>query len=86
MSHPPSDTSPEAQAVQDEIYRRMSASQKLQRVVDLTRMVNQLALDEIRNRYPNATERELTLRLASRRLPVDLMRRAFNWDPEREGY
>jgi hypothetical protein len=81
-----SDTSPEAQEVLIELYRRMPGWRKMQQVTELTRAVNQLALMDIRRRYPNASERELTLRLASRRLPAATMREVFGWDPDEMGY
>ena len=36
--------------------------------------------------HPEASEREIKLRVASRRIPAELMRRAFGWDPDKEGY
>ena len=41
---------------------------------------------DIRRRHPDATSREQQLRLASRWLPAETMRRVFGWDPDREGY
>jgi hypothetical protein len=64
----------------------MSASQKLARVTALTRAVQQLALLDIRRRHPEADQRELALRLASRWLDADLMKRAFDWDVQASGY
>jgi len=63
----------------------MTAAQKLQRVVDLTRAVQLLALGRIRARHPEADERELRLRLASLWIDRDLMLKAFGWDPGAEG-
>jgi len=80
------DTSPEAERVLIEGYRKMPAWQKLQQVQELNQLVQQLALLDIRRRHPHASERELQLRLASRWLEPELMRRAFGWDPEVEGY
>jgi hypothetical protein len=75
----PSDTNPKVEAFIVEGYRRMSAAQKMARVTELTRAVQQLALADIRRRYPTADVREQSLRLASRWLEPELMRRAFNW-------
>ena len=63
-------------------YRRMSPSQKLAIVVDLIQTTRQLALADIRRVHPNASERELQLRLASRYLDAETMKRAFDWDVE----
>lgn len=80
------DTSPEAEAILIEGYRRMPAWKKLQQVGELSELVSQLALNDIRRRHPQAGERELKLRLASRRIEPELMRKAFGWDPDEEGY
>ncbi len=83
---PLSDTHPEAEKVMIEGYRRMPGWQKLQQVTALTQMVNDLALADIRHRHPNAEEEEVRMRLASRWLSPELMRRVYGWDPDREGY
>jgi hypothetical protein len=80
------DTSPEVERIMIEGYRKMPAWRKLQQVGDLTQLVCQLAINDIRRRYPLANEREVKLRLASRWLEPELMRKAFSWDPEKEGY
>jgi len=81
MSHDPtSDTEPRLDALLIEAYRAMSAQEKLERVTALTQAEQRLALLDIRRRYPDASERELALRLASRWIDADLMRRAFGWD------
>jgi hypothetical protein len=67
-------------------YRRMSPSQELECVRALARAVQQLALLDIRWRHPGADEREQALRLASRWIEPDLMRRAFGWDVQEAGY
>jgi len=58
------DTSCEAERVQVEKWRAMSAGQKLALALDLSRTVRELALAGIRQRYPNASAREQLLRLA----------------------
>jgi hypothetical protein len=64
----------------------MSAAQKLRIMQDLIRTAHLLALSDIKRRYPNAVKRELQLRLASRWIEPELMRKAFGWDHEIEGY
>ena len=59
---------------------------KLRQVSELTRMVQELALCDIRRRHPHADEREQKLRLASRWLSPETMRVVFGWDVEKEGY
>jgi hypothetical protein len=56
------------------------------RVTALTRTVQQLALLDIRRRHPHAAPRELALRLASRWLEPDLMKRVFDWDVQAAGF
>lgn len=80
------DTDPAIEAFLIRGYRRMSAAQKLERVRELTRGVQQLALLDIRRRHPDADEREQALRLASRWIEPELMLRAFGWDVREAGY
>jgi len=58
------DTSPEARALQLELYRRMTPGEKLALVLDLTDTAEIFARAGLRMRHPNADEREITLRLA----------------------
>jgi hypothetical protein len=80
------DTSPQAEAFLIATYRRMSVSEKLQRVSTLTRAVQELALLDIRRRHPTANDEELRLRLASRWLDRETMVRWFKWDPQKMGF
>jgi hypothetical protein len=80
------DTHPAAEQILIEGYRRMSPADNLARVRALPRRVPGRALANIRRSHPNADAREISLRLASRRLDAELMRRVFGWDPDREGY
>jgi hypothetical protein len=79
------DTDPRIEAFVIDGWRNMPAHEKLAKVRALNQAVQKLALVDIRRRYPSASEREVELRLASRWLDADLMRRAFGWDPESEG-
>lgn len=81
-----SDTSPQIQEILISGYRRMSPQQKLKRVNELTKAVQQLALARIRQQYGTVSEREQRLRLASLWLDRKTMVRVFNWDPFVEGY
>ncbi len=82
----PTDTHPKIEAFIVEGYRRMSPAQKMARVIELTQTVQQLALADIRRRHPTAGEEEQALRLASRWLEPDLMRRAFGWNVDEVGH
>jgi hypothetical protein len=80
-----SDTPPAVDALMFELWRRASPEQKLQKVFGIGRMVNDLVRGELRNRYPDATPREIELRLASRNLDRETMIRVFDWDPDLHG-
>ena len=80
------DTAPEVRALQIEAYRRMTGVEKLQRVMDLNRAVESLALARIRKQYgSDLSAREQRLRLASLYLPRETMVEAFGWDPDVHG-
>ncbi len=80
------DTKPEAMAVLIEGYRRMTAEEKLRKVDELNKFLVALIEAEVRKRYPDADEREIRLRVASRWLPPELMKKAFGWNPKERGY
>src|SRR5262249_21899728 len=82
----PNNTDSRVEAVLIEGYRGMSPAQKLERVRALTRAVQELALLDIQRRHPEADERELALRLASRWIEPELMVRAFGWNVREVGY
>jgi hypothetical protein len=69
----------------DEI-RQMTIAEKLQWMNRINSAMERLARADVRRRYPYATDREIRLRVASRRIPRELMIKAFGWDPEIEGY
>ena len=71
------DSSPAAERLQVELWRRMSPLDKARVVTDLTRTAEELALAGIRMRYPLASERECLLRLAVLKLGPDLAVRAY---------
>lgn len=74
-----SDTTPEVEAIRFEHYARMSPEQKARRVADLTRTACTLALAGLRDRYPEANQAELLLRLAVLRLGARTVREAYGW-------
>ncbi|HEU4365432.1 MAG TPA: hypothetical protein VFT13_08185 [Candidatus Krumholzibacteria bacterium] len=86
LSGEQSDTHPDIEARIIEGYRVMSPARKFEIVCALTRAVQELALIDIRRRHPQAGDRELALRLASRSMDPELLRLAFGWDVRVEGY
>ena len=79
------DTSPDAERVLVEGYRRMGPGAKLTRVRELTQGVQQMALARLRSEHPTADELELRLRLASLWIDPQIMKDVFGWDPSEMG-
>lgn len=71
------DTSPEAETVQVEIYRRMPAPRKLELVEEANRTARALAMSGLRRRHPAAGEAELFRRLMDLTLGVELAEEVF---------
>lgn len=80
------DTARETERIQVEAWRRMAPAQKLRIVSELVRATEELARAGIRERYPDAGEREVELHLRALRLDRATMIRLFDWDPEIRGY
>ncbi|MCL0077028.1 hypothetical protein M1O12_03285 [Dehalococcoidia bacterium] len=80
------DTPPQIQKELIQGYRKMTPRQKMQRVNELNRTVQQLALLRIRKQYGDISEREQMLRLAALWLDRETMTKVFDWDPDKEGY
>lgn len=55
----PKDTSPEAEALVNELYRKMSPAEKLMRVFSAYKMGQELAIAGLKMRYPKADKEEL---------------------------
>ncbi|MEJ7599758.1 MAG: hypothetical protein WKG01_17760 [Kofleriaceae bacterium] len=76
----------------DDIHRRMierwraaTPDEKLDRMFGMAEMVNELSRARVRQQYPDATPREVQLRLASRVLPRETMIVVWGWDPDVQG-
>ena len=80
------DTTPEVERILIEGWRAMAPARKLEVMAAMRRLVEPMALAGIREKHPEETGREHRLRLTSRWMPADLMRRAFGWDPDEKGY
>lgn len=79
------DTDPQALEVFLALQRRMPAGQKVALVLELSEMLLQLAEQRERELHPEASDREVFLRMASRHLDRDTMIRAYGWDPAEHG-
>ena len=60
-----------------ELQRKMTPSEKLQRALDWSDLTRSFAEAGLRQRYPNAGDREILLRFARMTLGPDLFRRAY---------
>ena len=67
-----SDTSPTAQAIQDEIHRRMTGEERLKLAFEMSEMARGFALARLRKEHPDWTEWEFKR---------ELLRYAFGSQP-----
>ena len=81
-----SDTHPDIEAKLIEEMRRLTPTEKIRRIGELNLALEMLAMADVRRRYPDADERECRLRVASLRVPKELMKKAFGWDVDEKGY
>lgn len=82
----PSDTSPEALRFLNEGYRRMTPTQKLQRVESLNRVLVLLQKARITAQYGDIPEEEMRMRLGALRLGRETMIKVCGWDPDEKGW
>jgi hypothetical protein len=80
-----SDTDPAALEVFLDLQRKMPPEQKLAMVFGAIRLMSGLVESSIRAEHPQASDREIFLRVAARHLDRDTMIRAYGWDPEEHG-
>jgi hypothetical protein len=66
--------------------RALSRARGVAIVLDLTRLADEAALEGIRLRHPDASEREQKLRLFALKHGRDLALAAYGWDPLVEGW
>ena len=71
------DTSPEIEERQVAAWREMPATQKADLISTLTNAAREMALAGMRQRHPEASDREVFLRLAILTLGPELARRAY---------
>ncbi|HEX3877562.1 MAG TPA: hypothetical protein VHW24_11290, partial [Bryobacteraceae bacterium] len=69
--------SPEAWAVYVDLHRRMTPGEKIARVFTMTEMVNALCESGLRERFPNASDREIFLRRARLTLGEQLFEKVY---------
>ena len=79
------DTDPKAAEVLLALHRRMSPSDKVNAVFALTDMLLRFSEAGVRQMYPTASDREVFLRAAARRLGRETVARVYGWDPGPNG-
>lgn len=77
MSVPYSDTHPNMEALQIELWRRASPSRKMYMLAQLNASARTLALAGLRSRFPNASEAELRFQMAVLLLGEELAQKAY---------
>lgn len=73
-----SDTHPKMEALQIQLIRRMPAWKKLAVVDGLNETVKALALDGIRQRYPEATPEQIRRLLADQMMGANLAQKVYD--------
>ncbi|MEO7649195.1 MAG: hypothetical protein ABIZ80_01915 [Bryobacteraceae bacterium] len=76
------DTSEEAFRKLIELQRAMPPGEKLQRVFEMSAMLFRMAEENERKLHPGASDREVFLRAAARRLGREMVLRVYGWDVE----
>jgi hypothetical protein len=73
----PADTSPEAWRVLLDIYRRMTPDEKLQRTLEMSDFLRSVCEAGVRADYPEASDREVFLRVTQRTLGKELFAKVY---------
>lgn len=73
----PADTSPEAWKVLMDLMRKMSPEEKLQRTFEYSAFLRKFGEAGLRQKYPQAGDREIFLRAARQRLGADLYAKVY---------
>ena len=71
------DTTPQAEQVQLEIFRRMGPEKRLQAGISLSRMCRELLAEGVRRRHPEYDDREVKLAAIRLTLPENLFLAAY---------
>jgi hypothetical protein len=72
-----SDTSPEAERLQLEIFKRMGPAARLQAGIALSQTCRRLLAEGVRRRHPEYDERQVRLAVIRLMLPEDLFLKAY---------
>ena len=87
MKHPLpySDTDPRAMEVWIDLLRKQTPTQRLRGIFEMVEVGSALARAGVRERHPQADDREIFLRAAALNLGRDLMIKVYGWDPDEHG-
>lgn len=75
------DTDPAALHVFLSLHRAMTPAERTARIFEMTAFQEGLQRASVRSMYPHASDREVFLRVAARRLDRETMVRIYGWDP-----
>ena len=64
-----------------EIIRRKTPGERIELTFQLTEFALRMQEAGMRERHPEASDREIFLRCAALRIPRDLMIKVYGWDP-----
>jgi hypothetical protein len=81
----PADTSPEAWKKYSDLLRQMTPEQKLQRAFVLSARLRERTAAALRQRYPNAGDREVFLRTAASHFGRDLFKAVYGKELDYRG-
>lgn len=76
------DTTPKALEVYLQLHRDMTEGERITRIFELCDFQSALQESSVRMMFPAATEREIFLRIAARRLDRKTMIKVYEWDPD----
>lgn len=80
------DSTPADDALVAASWRSLSPRERLDHVVALNELCEQLSRAGVRARYPSADEDEVRLRVLALRLGRELMVEVYGWDPLARGW
>lgn len=75
------DTTPDAAAVQTEIYRRMTSDQRTWAAAEMSAMVREMTLENIKRRHPEYDGHQAQMALFRLLVGDNLFRRAWPQEP-----
>ncbi len=76
------DTDPKALEVFLQLHREMTPGQRVAHIFEMVAFAEGLQRSSVRSMYPDASEREVFLRVAARRLDRETMIKVYGWDPD----